>query len=197
MLIVDPNLNDMQRAMRGTLNAHWRLLLLQGAIVIILGVLAVCAPVAATLAIDIYVGILLLISGIIGLIVVFTVGDVPAFGWRLITALLSLAVGILLIWKPAAGALSLPLLLTAFFIVQGIFQSAISIACRELMPCVWGWLLASGITDLVLAAIIIAGWPITAAWTLGLLVGISLITSGIAIVMTAPAGRAMVRKVTG
>jgi uncharacterized membrane protein HdeD (DUF308 family) len=53
----------------------------------------------------------------------------------------------------------------------------------------WGWMLVSGISDLALAAIIILGWPMTAGWALGLLVGINLITSGWAIVMTALAGR--------
>jgi uncharacterized membrane protein HdeD (DUF308 family) len=53
----------------------------------------------------------------------------------------------------------------------------------------WGWVLASGISDLILAAIIILGWPISAVWVLGLLVGVNLITSGWAIVMAALAGR--------
>ncbi len=71
-----------------------------------------------------------------------------------------------------------------------------SIAYRELMPGSWGWLLASGISDLQLAAIIIAGWPITAAWVLGLLVGINLIMSGVAVVMMALAGRDVVKEFT-
>ena len=50
-------------------------------------------------------------------------------------------------------------------------------------------MLASGISDLALAALIILGWPMIARWALGLLVGINLITSGWAIVMTAFAGR--------
>ncbi|MFI4983424.1 MAG: DUF308 domain-containing protein, partial [Nevskiales bacterium] len=79
-----------------------------------------------------------------------------------------------------------------FFTVEGIFQTVTSIAYRVLMPGAWGWLLASGIADLVLAAIIIIGWPMTAAWTLGLLVGINLITSGFASVMTALAARDVV-----
>jgi len=196
MAFDNPGLSDMQRAVQGALNSHWRLLIFQGVVMIILGVLAVCAPVAATLVVDVYIGVLLLISGIVGLIAIFSVGNMPAFVWGLITAALSVAVGILLIWKPAAGALSLTLVLTAFFIVEGVFQTVTSIAYRELMPGAWGWLLASGIADLLLAAIIIVGWPITAAWTLGLLVGVNLITSGVAIVMMALAGRDVVKKLT-
>jgi uncharacterized membrane protein HdeD (DUF308 family) len=57
------------------------------------------------------------------------------------------------------------------------------------MRASWGWLLVSGIADLVLAFVIIIGWPISAAWALGLLAGVNLLTSGFAIVMVAMAGR--------
>ena len=53
------------------------------------------------------------------------------------------------------------------------------------MPNSWGWLLASGLADLLLAGLIIYAWPESASWTLGLIVGINLITTGLAIVMTA------------
>ena len=53
------------------------------------------------------------------------------------------------------------------------------------MPNSWGWLLASGLADLLLAGLIIYAWPESATWTLGLIVGINLITTGMAIVMTA------------
>lgn len=193
----DTGPGDMIRAIKSALNSNWRLLMFQGVVMIILGVFAVGAPVQASLVVDVYIGILLLISGIIGLVAIFSIGDAPAFVWALITAALSIAVGILLIWKPHEGALGLTMVLTAFFIAEGLFQSVVSISYRELMPGTWGWLLASGIADLILAAIIIIGWPITATWVLGLLVGISLIMSGVAIVMMAFSGRNMVKKLTG
>src|SRR5271169_1174858 len=110
-----PGCNDMQGAVRDALGAHWRLFLFQGAIMITLGVLAVAVPVAATIAVDVYIGWLFLISGIIGLVAMFSAEDIPAFLWTLITAVLSVAVGVLLVWKPVEGALSLTILLTAFF----------------------------------------------------------------------------------
>jgi uncharacterized membrane protein HdeD (DUF308 family) len=180
---------SMERAIREALGAHWRLFMFQGVVMIVLGVLAVLAPVVATIVIDIYIGWLLVISGLVGLVAMFSAKNLPAFLWTLITAALSLAVGALLVWKPIEGALSLTILLTAFFIAEGIFQSATSVAYRDAMAGSWGWMLVSGISDLVLAAIIILGWPMTAVWVLGLLVGINLITSGWAIVMAAIAGR--------
>jgi len=184
----------MQNAIRDALGAHWRLFLFQGVVMTILGVVAVVAPVAATLAVDLFIGWILLLSGLVGLIAMFSAGNLPAFLWTLVTAALSLAVGGLLIWRPIQGALSLTIVLTAFFIAEGIFQIVASIAYREVMRS-WIWMLVSGFSDLLLAAIIILGWPMTAVWALGLLVGINLITSGWAIVMAALAGRAVVREI--
>lgn len=187
-------LDDMQRAIGDALGAHWKLFLFQGVVMIILGVLAVAAPAIATFAVDIFVGWLFLFSGIVGLVAIFSARNIPAFLWGLVTAALSAAVGIMLIWKPVAGALSLTFILTAFFIVEGIFQLVTSIAYREVMRGSWGWMLVSGIADLVLAALIILGWPTSAVWALGLLVGINLITSGWAIVAAALAGRSVAKE---
>jgi uncharacterized membrane protein HdeD (DUF308 family) len=195
MATLNPSGNDTQRSIKDALGAYWRLFLLQGTIMLILGVVAVAVPAAATIAIDIYIGWLFLISGIVGLVAMFSARDIPAFLWNLLMAALSVAVGALLIWKPVEGALSLTILLAAFFIAEGVFQMVISIAHRDMMGGAWGWMLLSGICDLALVAIIILGWPLSAGWALGLIVGINLITSGWAIVMAALAGRSAAQAV--
>jgi len=189
MTSLNPVQDIMQHAIRNALSAHWKLFMFQSIVMLILGVLAIAAPVMATIAVDIYIGWLFLFSGIVGLVAMFSTKNIPAFLWTLITAALSVAVGIMLVWKPVAGALSLTLLLAAFFIAEGVFQTVTSIAYHGVIGNSWGWMLASGIADLVLAAIIIFGWPLSAVWVLGLIVGINLITSGWAILMAAFAGR--------
>ncbi len=189
----DTSLTDMRRAMTNAFSAHWKLFLAQGVVMIVLGVLAVCAPIAATIAVDIYVGWLLLISGIFGLVAIVASHHAHAFLWSLITAALSVMIGVLLISRPIQGAISLTVVLTAFFIAEGVFQAAVALASRRVLAGTWGWMLMSGLADLVLAAIIIAGWPGTAIWALGLLVGINLLTSGCAVVASALAGREMAR----
>ena len=189
MADVDPNLSAMQHAIRDAMAAHWKLFLFQGVVMIILGVLAVALPMAATLVIELFIGWLFLISGIIGLVALFSVHNVPAFLWGLVTAALLTAAGVMLVWNPVAGALSLTLVLAALFVAEGVFQIATSFGYRHVMRASWGWLLVSGIADLVLAFVIIIGWPISAAWALGLLAGVNLLTSGFAIVMAAMAGR--------
>ena len=119
--------SDMSRAIGGALKAHWRLLLFQGVVMVILGVLAVAVPAAATVVVEIYVGWLFLISVVVGLVVVFSAGSLPAFLWSLVTAALSVVAGILLIGRPAEGVVSLTLVLTAFFIAEGVWQIVTSI----------------------------------------------------------------------
>ena len=191
----DLSLSDMQQAVRDTARLHWRLFLAQGVIMTILGVLAVIWPQISTVAVDVYVGWLFLLSGIVGLASMFLAPNVQAFLWMLLTAALSLFVGVMLLWHPTEGAVSLTMVLTAFFIVEGIVQIVASLNYRDVFPELWGWMLASGIADLILAALIIKGWPSTATWALGLIVGINLITSGVAVVMVAMAGKSLVRTV--
>jgi uncharacterized membrane protein HdeD (DUF308 family) len=195
MTAANPTFVEMQRTIGDTLRAHWRLYVFQGVLMIILGVLAVAAPAFATLTVDIYVGWLFLISGVLGLIAMFSARNVPGFLWTLVTALLSIVVGGVLLWKPVEGARSLTIVLTAFFFIEGVFQAAAALIYRDAIPSRWGWLLASGIADLALAAIIIAGWPGTAAWTLGLLVGVNLLTTGWAVVMVALGARDIAQSV--
>jgi uncharacterized membrane protein HdeD (DUF308 family) len=189
MTSTNSNVTDMPSAVRDALRAHWKMLMFQGVVMIILGVLAIAAPAFASVAVDIYVGWLFLLSGMVGIVAMFSARSVSSFFWILVTALLSIAVGAMLIWQPVEGAYSLTLVLTAFFIAEGVFQIVSSFSYRDVIPGSWGWMLVSGISDLLLAGIIIWAWPTSAQWALGLVVGVNLITSGTAVVMMAIEGR--------
>jgi len=88
--------------------------------------------------------------------------------------------GIVLLLRPLSGVLSLTLVLIAFFVIEGVA----SIMFAQLSGR-WGWMLASGIIDLILATIILAGLPGTAAWAIGLLVGINMVFGGSALIAMA------------
>lgn len=178
-------LSDFQNAVRTALRENWKWFVFQGIVMLILGCLAVAEPVIASVAVDIYIGWLFMFSGVLGLVAMFSARDASAFLWMLLTSALSLAVGILLTWKPGEGTVSLTLVLMAFFIAEGAFQVGASISYRDVLPDSWGWQLASGIADIILAGLIIYFWPQSASWTLGLIVGVNLITTGLAILMTA------------
>ena len=191
----NPTPREVQRALNETMRTYWVLFLVHGVIMIFLGALAVIWPQISTVAVEVYVGWLFLLSGIVGLVTMFLAPNIPAFLWSLLTAALSLIVGVLLLWHPVQGVVSLTLVLIAFFIVEGLFQIAAAIRYRDALPDSWGWMVMSGIADLLLAAIIISGWPGTASWAIGLIVGVNLFTSGLAIAMLALAGRSLVKSV--
>lgn len=191
----NPTPAAVQRDLNETLRTYWVLFLVHGVIMIALGVVAVIWPQISTVAADIYLGWIFMFSGIVGLVTIFFAPSIPAFLWSLLTAALSLIVGVLLLWHPVQGVVSLTLVLIAFFIVEGLFQIAAAIRHREELPDSWGWMVMSGIADLILAWLIVSGWPGTASWALGLIVGVNLITSGLAITMAALAGRSLVKTV--
>ncbi len=182
-------MDDMQRTVRDTVRVHSGLFLAQGVILTLLGVAAVIWPQISSVAVDLYVGWIFLFSGLVGLGMIFFAPSVGGFLWSLLTAALALFAGALLLWHPVAGVVSLTLVLVAFFIAEGLFQMAAAFAYRSAFPDSWVWMLVSGIVDLLLAGSIIAGWPGSASWALGLIVGVNLISSGVATIMLALAAR--------
>ena len=82
-------------------------------------------------------------------------------------------------------AVSLTLLLIVFFTIEGVLTIMYALEHKKDLSGRWGWMLTSGIIDLVLAAIILAGLPGTAAWALGLLVGINMLFGGTALIAMA------------
>jgi uncharacterized membrane protein HdeD (DUF308 family) len=98
---------------------------------------------------------------------------------------LGIAAGIVLLVWPISGAFSLTLLLIGFFLIEGFASIMFAIDHRRYLTAGWGWMLASGIVDIILAIIILAGLPGTAFWALGLLLGINLVFGGSSLIAMA------------
>jgi len=177
------------RAVAGAIHKHWGLFLAEGIILVLLGVMAIVLPPIATIAITLIIGWVFLFSGAAGLFTTFYVGRGPGFWWSLVSALISIAAGVILLARPITGTLSLTLVLIAFFVIEGIATIMYAVDHRNTLSGRWGWMLVSGIVDLILAAIIFAGLPATAAWALGLLVGINMLFGGSALIAMALAAR--------
>jgi uncharacterized membrane protein HdeD (DUF308 family) len=172
-------------AVAATLHEHWKLFLVEGIVLVVLGLLAILVPVVATLAVEILIGWLFLVSGVVGLITTFWMREAPGFWWSLFSGLLGIAAGIALLASPVSGALSLTLILILFFILEGVASIMFALDHKREMSGQWGWMLASGVIDLILAAILLAGLPGTAAWAIGLLVGINMVFGGSALIAMA------------
>jgi uncharacterized membrane protein HdeD (DUF308 family) len=157
---------------------HWQLFLMEGIALVILGLLAIAAPEFASLAATIFFGWLLLISGGVGLVATLRALHAPGFAWALASAILGLVAGALLIFSPLHGAFSLTAVLIAFLFIEGAVSIAYAVEHRSGHSGRWGWVLASGVVDLVLGGVLLAGLPGDALWALGLLLGINLTFGG-------------------
>jgi len=185
MSISQRDIDQLQRAVVASLHEHWRFYLIEGIVLIFLGAAAVIVPPIATLAVTIFVGWLFLISGLVGLFMTLKMRGVPGFLWSFLSAILAIAVGALFIGRPGGGAFTLTFLLITSFLVEGVVSVMFALDHRKELPGAWGWMLASGVVDLALATMILAGLPGTAAWAIGLLVGINLTFGGVALVAMA------------
>ena len=185
-----PDIEGIRRRMAATIHAHWKLVLAQGILLMVFGLLAVAMPNIATLGVEIFVGWLFFIAGIFRAVSVWHARQMPGFGWSMLSALLAVLLGLILIARPLAGVLTLTMVLIAFFVLEGITAIVVAVQHREHLRS-WGWVLFSGIVDLLLAYLIWAGWPNSTDWAIGLLVGINMAFLGLSLLMTALAARLM------
>lgn len=179
------NQPDLGAAFRKSLHDHWRAFLIEGSILVILGLAAIALPPIAGLAVTVVLGWLFLVGGVIGLIATFYQRNAPGFWWSLISAAVAVLAGGILLSNPAAGVATLTYVLIAFFLVDGLIIIVMAFEHRRELSGRWEWMMLGGVMDLILAAIIISGLPGTLAWALGLLVGIDLVFGGMSLIAMA------------
>lgn len=175
----------LRRTVVASIRKHWVLFLVEGIVLVGLGVAAIIVPPIASLATAIFVGYLFLISGVVGLIATIWARGAPGFWWSLLSAVLGIVAGVSLLAWPASGVVSLTLVLIVFFLIEGVATIMFALEHKRELSGRWGWMLASGVVDLILATLILTGLPGTAAWAIGLLVGINMIFGGTALIAMA------------
>ena len=149
------------------------------------GLAAIVLPLLASLAITILLGWMFLVSGLAGLAFSFWARSGPGFWWSLISALLALIAGVVLIAMPVQGTLTLTFIIGVYFLAEGVATIMYALQHRGRMSERWGWMAAAGVLDIFVAFIIISGWPGTAGWALGLMVGINLVFGGSSLIALA------------
>mgnify|MGYP003108914730 CR=1 FL=1 len=182
--ITPPSLDDLRQKLSIELAKHWKPILFQGLLIALLGAGAILLPQFATLVVDIFIGWLLIIGGIFRALTLFQSPRLPGMAWSALAALLAIVLGVLLVAKPVQGMMTLTMIMVTFFIIQGVLSLLLSLHFRNIVRS-WGWTLLSGIVDLILAYLIWQGWPDTATWAIGLLVGINMLFAGMALITTA------------
>jgi uncharacterized membrane protein HdeD (DUF308 family) len=185
MAMASSGIDRFGLAVARSVREHWVLFFIEDIVLVVLGVLAIVVPMVATIAVTILIGWLFLISGVVGLITTLRMRNAPAFWWSMLSAVLGIVAGIILLGWPVFGAVSLTLLLTVFFTIEGVASIMYALEHRKELSGHWEWMLVSGVVDLILAFIILTGLPGTAVWALGLLVGINLLFGGTSMIAMA------------
>jgi uncharacterized membrane protein HdeD (DUF308 family) len=183
------DITKLQSEMSAAVREHWKAFLIEGIVLVVLGLAAMIVPPLASLAVTIFLGWMFLISGVVGLTMTFWARQMPGFWWSLISAALAVVAGLILLAQPVQGVLTLTIVVGAYFLAEGVATIMYALEHRRELSERWQWLLVAGIMDLLIAAVIITGLPGSALWAVGLLVGINLLFGGATLIGMALAAR--------
>ena len=149
---------------------------------IILGIVAIATAFAATLATMLIFGVLLIMAGVAQLAHAWS-DAAPDRSWGFLTGLIYLLVGSLLVIDPVNGAIGLTFLIGILLLLRGAVQMAMAATGRRFgRPPQWHFV--SGLLNLLLAILIIAGLPEIGTWVIGVFVGIELLLAGMVLLLT-------------
>jgi uncharacterized membrane protein HdeD (DUF308 family) len=155
----------------------WWLYLLLGVVLLIAGIFVLGDLVVASAVSAIFIGWVILIAGVLEIVHAFSARGWKGFLLDLLLGILYVVGGLMLISNPLAASISITLAIGVIWIVSGIFRMALSGSIGQ----EGGWpIFFSGLLAVLAGAIILARWPASGLWVLGLLLGIDLIVYGIA-----------------
>lgn len=157
---------------------------LEGILLLILGAVAIWVPTETTLSLTFILGILFIVAGVVQLVRILFNREHPSVWTAIFSAIIALLIGVLLLVFPLNAAMALALFLGIWFLVHGVLQIGMAVQLRN-VSFNWGILLLSGIVSIILAIIIWSGWPWSALWVIGVLLGINLIFFGISLIALA------------
>jgi uncharacterized membrane protein HdeD (DUF308 family) len=162
-----------------------------GLAMVLIGVVALVFPVVSTMAATLFIGWVLLFAGVVTVAGAFSIhGTGPFFG-ALLLGLLSVALGLFLAFNPAAGALSLTLVVGVIFAIQAAYEVVFAFEMRPNNG--WGAMLISGVASGVVAVVIITGWPGVSLIALGVLFGVNFVSTGLAYIVVSRTVRAALK----
>ena len=148
-----------------------------GVISMILGILAMLAPGLTGFSVILFLGLIVLVAGIVQIFWAFKADAASKKYISLITGLLTLICGIFLVANPLFASGVLTILLALYFILDGLFEIVASFQRKPVQG--WGWLMLGGIVSLVLGLLIWRQFPLAGVWAIGILLGIKLFFIGL------------------
>jgi uncharacterized membrane protein HdeD (DUF308 family) len=180
---MDAGIADTERQVRDALDRaqaqiadHWVWYLILGFVLLLAGFAAIAFPYLSTMAAKIALGWIFLVAGVATILHAFSAGAWRGFFLNLLIGLLYLVAGAYLAFLPLTGIITLTIVIAALFLTDGVLEVIMAFRVRPHEG--WVWVLISGLAAIAVGAMIAMQLPNSAAWAIGLLVGIKLIFAG-------------------
>ncbi len=164
-----------------------KMLMLTGITLSVFGVLLLVSPVAVGEAVVRLVALILVITGVVQLVQAFRSGKTSETAISGLLGAIVAGLGVMIWLNPDLGSGFLTALLMIFFVVHGLWKASLAIRFRRTAG--WVWLLLSGLLSLLFVYLLWRQWPLSGAWAIGVLVGLDLLLTGLAMIVLAFAMR--------
>ena len=170
--------------------ANWGWMMFMGIALVVLGIIGLYMVGTLTIASILYFGILVVVGGVFTLIDGFRAEGWKAKIWEILIGVLYIVAGIVMIMNPGASAVWFTLFLAAFLLVSGIFRIVMGFQIHKEVKG-WGWTVVGGIASILLGIMIFAQWPVSGLWVIGLFVAIEMIMQRTSMISIAFAARSV------
>ena len=156
--------------------------IVEGVLLVVLALLAAALPEIAGVAGALVFGWILLLAGLFGLGSLFGERGHAHLIWGVLSALVALAAGLLILWRPLVGVVTLAIFIGAYLLIDGVATIGLAWDQRKRSGRGWPWLMVSGVIDILLALLVLAMGPRASALLLGFIIAIDLGIAGIALI---------------
>ena len=171
----------------GELRRHWGWLLAVGILSVILGTIGLGMTWMLTLVSVVYFGVLMIVIGGVQILQTFKCAGWKSVVLHSLIGLLYLAAGIMIVSRPLLASLTLTWMLGFALLAVGVMRIVVGVHHRGTSG--WGGAVLGGIITLLLGLMILARWPSSALWVIGLFLAIELIVNGWTQILVALAAR--------
>lgn len=175
-----PNVDGLALINLQELRARSGWIIAMGVLLIILGCLALGSTFLVSVFTVIYVGVTMLVGGVLEVGHAFVCKKWSGFFIDLLSGIVYMVVGLMLIASPARGAVAFTLLIAMFLMISGLFRLILLLYVRH--PH-WVWVALHGLVTLLLGISIWTEWPLSGMWVIGMFVAIDLLLNGWSLVM--------------
>jgi uncharacterized membrane protein HdeD (DUF308 family) len=158
------------------LRAKWGWIVALGVVYTIAGFIALGSVMMATVASVLIVGIMMIVAGVAEIINAFQVKGWGKFLLWALLGVLYIVAGFITFENPLFAAAVLTLMLGAALIASGIVRIVLAFGMKSESP--WLWVLLSSLVTLLLGVLILAHWPVSSVYVLGIFLGIDLVMAG-------------------